>query len=98
MIAPTLKKKLCSPMPKWSDDSTSRKTKDRREHALLTFVILALEKGLQLVTKKVLDTYTWALEMSDLLGTAMVLKVQTYICKVLKGIGLFYIIKIDYLQ
>ena len=46
MIALTLKKNLCSPMSKWSDDSTSRKTKDRRQHTLVTFAILALEKGL----------------------------------------------------
>ena len=57
MMALILEKSLWPPIPKWSDDSASRKTKDCRQHALATFTTLALERGELLVTKKVLNTH-----------------------------------------
>ena len=87
MMAPTIVKNLWTAMPKWSDDSAFRKTKDCRMNTLVTFATQALEKGRLLVTRKVLDTHTWVSEMSGLLVTVKVLlKVQTYICNVLRKI------------
>ena len=43
MMATNLGKSLRPPMPKWSYDSTSRKTKDCQHHVLVTFVTQDLE-------------------------------------------------------
>ena len=81
MMATTLEKNQWSLMPKWSDNSASRKTKARRQHEVVTFATWALEKGWLLLTKKLLNTRTWVLEMRGLLVTVKVLKVQTCIRK-----------------
>ena len=86
-MAPTIVKNLWTAKPKWSDDSAFRKTKDYRMNTLVTFATQALEKGRLLVTRKVLDAHTWVSEMGRLLVTVKVLlKVQTYICNVLRKI------------
>ena len=64
MMALTLEKDLRPLTPKWSDDSASRKTKDCRQRALVTFANARL--GI-LDTKKVLNTQTGAVEMGRLM-------------------------------
>ena len=47
-MTPTLGKNLWSPLQKWNDDSTLKKTKYCRQHALVTYTKWAL-KVVQLV-------------------------------------------------
>ena len=45
VMTPTRGKNLWPPLQKWNDDSTFRKTKDSREHALLNYTKWALKAG-----------------------------------------------------
>ena len=54
IVTPTSGKDLWPPSQKWNNDSTFRKTKDCRQHVLVTYAKRALKVGSLLVTVRVL--------------------------------------------
>ena len=92
MTAPILEKYLGPLMPKWSNYYASRKGKNHRQHVTVIFVTRDLEMGVLLVKQQELNTHMWAMEICGLLVTVKVLKLKTYIGKVLREKKLYLIL------